>query len=126
MQHLVQILAPLVNRPSRWVMAAAFGLAVMAGAGRADETRLLRVNAFPNAKALPFHAGIAQGMFEKRGLKIELHLTDNSRNQRDGLASAKFDIAPAALARCPFELVRASVRANHVTPTMYSPTTEAR
>ena len=31
---------------------------------------LVRVNAFPNAKALPLHAGLAKGIFEKHGLKV--------------------------------------------------------
>jgi ABC-type nitrate/sulfonate/bicarbonate transport system substrate-binding protein len=67
------------------------------GAARADEPVALRVNTFPNAKALALHAGIAKGIFEKRGFKIELHLTDNSRNQRDGLAAGKFDVVHSAV-----------------------------
>jgi len=57
----------------------------------------LRVNTFPNAKALPLHAGIAKGIFEQRGFKIELHLTENSRSQRDGLAAGKFDVVHSAV-----------------------------
>ena len=64
--------------------------------GHADEPRL-RVNTFPNAKALALHAGIAKGIFEKRGFKIELHLTENSRSQREGLAAGKFDIVHSAV-----------------------------
>ena len=60
-----------------------------AAPGRAAEPTLLRVNAFPNAKALPLHAGIANGIFEQRGLKVELTLTRNSRSQRDGLPPAR-------------------------------------
>jgi ABC-type nitrate/sulfonate/bicarbonate transport system substrate-binding protein len=63
----------------------------------ADELTLLRLNAFPQAKSLPLHAGIAKGIFERRGFKIELHLTDNSRNQRDGLAAGKFDVVHSAV-----------------------------
>jgi ABC-type nitrate/sulfonate/bicarbonate transport system substrate-binding protein len=66
-------------------------------AGCADELTPLRVNAFPNAKALPLHAGIATGIFARRGLALELHLTENSRSQRDGLAAGQFDIAQSAL-----------------------------
>ncbi len=57
----------------------------------------LRVNTFPNAKALALHSGIANGIFERRGFKIDLHLTPNSRSQREGLASGKFDIAHSAV-----------------------------
>jgi ABC-type nitrate/sulfonate/bicarbonate transport system substrate-binding protein len=64
---------------------------------RAGEPTTLRVNTFPNAKALPLHAGIAKSIFEKRGFKIELFLTENSRSQRDGLAAGKFDIVHSAV-----------------------------
>ena len=57
----------------------------------------LRVNTFPNAKALALHSGIANGIFERRGFKIDLHLTPNSKSQREGLASGKFDIAHSAV-----------------------------
>src|SRR5690349_17739395 len=67
------------------VLACAFTLGAVT-AGRADEPTVLRVNAFPQAKTLPLHAGIAKGIFERRGFKIELQLTENSRSQRDGLA----------------------------------------
>jgi ABC-type nitrate/sulfonate/bicarbonate transport system substrate-binding protein len=66
-------------------------------AGAAAELIPLRVNTFPNAKALALHAGLAKGIFEKHGLKVELQLTDNSKNQREGLAAGRFDIAQAAL-----------------------------
>jgi ABC-type nitrate/sulfonate/bicarbonate transport system substrate-binding protein len=85
-------------------LAAAFRRVAFAGAlalgattAGADEPILLRVNAFPNAKALPLHAGIAEGIFTKRGLTIELHLTENSRSQRDGLAAGKFDVVHSAV-----------------------------
>jgi len=57
----------------------------------------VRVNAFPNAKALPLHAGIAKGIFARRGLKIDLTLTENSRSQREGLATGKSDIVHSAV-----------------------------
>jgi len=65
--------------------------------GRAQEPILLRVNTFPNAKALPLHAGIATGIFARRGFTIELHLTENSRSQREGLAAGKFDLVHSAV-----------------------------
>ena len=89
---------PQVSKRARalpWCIALA--LALVASPGRAQEPTLIRVNAFPNAKALPLHAGIAKGIFEKRGFKIELTLTPNSRSQRDGLASGKFDVVHSAV-----------------------------
>jgi len=65
--------------------------------GLADEPRLVRVNTFPNAKALPFHAGLANGIFAKHGIRLALEFTDNSKNQRDGLAAGRFDLAQSAL-----------------------------
>jgi ABC-type nitrate/sulfonate/bicarbonate transport system substrate-binding protein len=78
-------------------VALAFAVLLAAGAARAQEPVPLRVNTFPNAKALPLHAGLAKGIFEKRGFAIELHLTENSRSQRDGLAAGKFDVVHSAV-----------------------------
>jgi ABC-type nitrate/sulfonate/bicarbonate transport system substrate-binding protein len=78
-------------------VALAFAVVLAAGPARAQEPVPLRVNAFPNAKALPLHAGLANGIFEKRGFRIELHLTENSRSQRDGLAAGKFDVVHSAV-----------------------------
>src|SRR5262249_19548303 len=78
--------------------AALFAAVLLAAApGRAAELAQLRVNAFPNAKALPLHAGIAKGIFARHGLEVALQLTENSKSQREGLAAGKFDIAQAAL-----------------------------
>src|SRR5262245_46407477 len=77
-------------------LALAFGIA-FADPAWAQEPVPLRVNAFPNAKALPLHAGLATGIFEKRGFRLELHLTENSRSQRDGLAAGKFDVVHSAV-----------------------------
>ena len=79
---------------------ASLVLALLCGIGTAtaaDELRLVRVNTFPNAKALPFHAGIANGIFARHGIRLALEFTDNSKNQRDGLAAGRFDIAQSAL-----------------------------
>src|SRR5690348_7218497 len=57
----------------------------------------VRVNAFPNAKALPLHAGVAKGIFAKHGLDVRLSFTENSTKQREGLANGAFDIAHAAV-----------------------------
>src|SRR5262245_14580093 len=78
--------------------AARFAAATLPAApGHAAELAQLRVNAFPNAKALPLHAGIAKGIFARHGLEVALQLTENSKSQREGLAAGKFDIAQAAL-----------------------------
>lgn len=57
----------------------------------------LRVNAFPNAKALPLYAGVAKGIFAAHGLALQLSFTPNSTEQREGLASGTFEIAHAAV-----------------------------
>jgi ABC-type nitrate/sulfonate/bicarbonate transport system substrate-binding protein len=79
-----------------WLAALAAIMTTMTDAN-AQEPTALRVNTFPNAKALALHSGIANGVFEKRALKIDLHLTPNSRSQREGLAAGKFDIVHAAV-----------------------------
>jgi ABC-type nitrate/sulfonate/bicarbonate transport system substrate-binding protein len=76
------------------VLAAAL---VHAGAAAAADPVLLRINSFPNAKALPLQAGIGKGFFAKRGLTAELELTESSKAQRDGLAAGKFQIAQSAI-----------------------------
>jgi ABC-type nitrate/sulfonate/bicarbonate transport system substrate-binding protein len=85
------------NGPWLPCLALALGLVFVADPGCAAEPTPVRVNAFPNAKALPLHAGIAKGIFDKRGFKIELHLTENSRSQREGLAAGKFDVVHSAV-----------------------------
>jgi ABC-type nitrate/sulfonate/bicarbonate transport system substrate-binding protein len=77
-------------------LAAAAAAALWSFAAAAG-TDTVRVNTFPNAKALPFHAGIAQGIFAKRGIALELSFTENSAAQRDGLAAGRFDVVHAAV-----------------------------
>lgn len=74
------------------MLAALFALT---GPAAADD--VMRVNGFPNAKALPLHAGIAKGIFAKHGIKVELTLTENSRSQREGIGNGTYDIAHSAL-----------------------------
>jgi ABC-type nitrate/sulfonate/bicarbonate transport system substrate-binding protein len=57
----------------------------------------IRVNTFPNAKALPVYVGIAKGFFARYGLSVEVEHTESSQSQRDGLAAGRFQIAQAAL-----------------------------
>src|SRR5262249_10379877 len=90
---------------------AAVALALSLAAAPAPAEDLVRVNTFPNAKALPFHAGLAAGIFARHGIRLELAFTDNSKNQRDGLAAGTFDVAQSALdnAVAMFEVARKDV-----------------
>ncbi len=91
---------PFARLPrSRIAVALTAMMLLAASALRASTAELtrLRVNTFPSAKALPLQAGIARGIFARHGLEIELQLTDNSKNQRDGLAAGRFEIAHSAL-----------------------------
>jgi ABC-type nitrate/sulfonate/bicarbonate transport system substrate-binding protein len=72
-------------------------VAALLFAGRAEAADVIGVNAFPNAKALPLHAGIAKGIFEKRGIHVELELTEGATAQRQGFAAGKFQIAHSAI-----------------------------
>jgi ABC-type nitrate/sulfonate/bicarbonate transport system substrate-binding protein len=78
----------------RALFAAAAAAALCSAAVAADT---VRVNAFPNAKSLPLHAGVAQGIFAKRGIALELSFTENSAVQREGLAARRFDVVHAAV-----------------------------
>src|SRR5262245_66345805 len=84
---------------------------MLAGQANAADPLTLRINAFPNAKALPLHAGIANGIFERRGLKLDLELTEGSRVQREGLASGKTHVAHSAVdnALAMIEVAKADV-----------------
>jgi ABC-type nitrate/sulfonate/bicarbonate transport system substrate-binding protein len=70
-------------------------LALLPARSLAQETPL-RVNSFPISTALPLFAGVAQGIFQRHGLKVELQLTPNSQKQREGLAAGAFEIAHSA------------------------------
>ena len=75
-----------------WILA----LAMVASAAAADPASV-RVNSFPNAKALPLHAGVAKGIFARRELALQLSFTENSTKQREGLAAGEFDIVHSAV-----------------------------
>ena len=66
-------------------------------AGPALAADVVRVNTFPNAKALPFYAGVEKGLFAKHGLDVRVAFTENSEKQRAGLAAGTFDIAHSAV-----------------------------
>src|SRR5262245_20713303 len=89
----------MIRRSRRAVLQGSLSClaAAVSGSARAADPVTLRINAFPNAKALPLHAGIATGIFERRGFKIDLELTEGSRPQREGLASGKTHVAHSAV-----------------------------
>jgi ABC-type nitrate/sulfonate/bicarbonate transport system substrate-binding protein len=82
-------------RPAFSSLALVIGL--FAATAQAADPTVLQVNAFPNAKALPLHAGIAKGIFERRGLKLELELTEGATAQRQGFAAGKYQIVHSAI-----------------------------
>jgi ABC-type nitrate/sulfonate/bicarbonate transport system substrate-binding protein len=61
------------------------------------QTTPLKVKVFPGAQNLPIFAGQSQGYFERHGLRVEVLFTQNSQEQRDGLANGGFEIAHAAV-----------------------------
>ena len=77
--------------------AAGMLLALVAGTANANEQTVVRVNTFPTARSLPFFAGLAKGIFVKHGLKVEVVFTENSRQQREGLAAGRSDVVHSAL-----------------------------
>src|SRR6185503_6538660 len=79
------------------LLATAAALLICLSQPWAAEPEPLRVNAFPNAKALPLHAGVAKGVFARHGLALELSFTENSTRQREWLAAGTIDIALAAV-----------------------------
>src|SRR5262245_47344527 len=85
-----------MRKPARSLVTALAAFAVSAAVLAADPDTL-RVNNFPNAKALPLHAGVEKGIFAKHHLALELSFTENSTQQREGLAAGRFDIVHAAV-----------------------------
>ena len=89
----------MLTRRSSHVLQAAIMLVLgfAAGAAVAQEPVAIRVNVFPGAQNLSLFAGVAKGIFEKRGLKVDIQFTPNSDEQRKGLAEGSFEIAHAAV-----------------------------
>jgi ABC-type nitrate/sulfonate/bicarbonate transport system substrate-binding protein len=79
------------------LLAALAAALFQAGPAAAADPTPIKINSFPNAKALPLQVGILKGFFARRGLKAELELTESSKAQRDGLAAGKFQIAQSAI-----------------------------
>ena len=67
------------------------------GCASASAQQVIRVNTFPNAKALPFYAGVEKGIFARHGLDVRVAFTENSEKQRAGLADGTFEIAHSAV-----------------------------
>ena len=84
-------------RSLRHAALAACALCLITGAAGAAEPVTLRVKVFPGAANLAIFAGLANGNFAKRDLKVELQFTANSDEQREGLAAGAFEIAHAAV-----------------------------
>jgi NitT/TauT family transport system substrate-binding protein len=51
---------------------------------------------FPGTQTLPLYVAQAQGLFERRGLTIDLHPAPNSAEQRAGLAASRYQIVHGA------------------------------
>ena len=88
--------AGLAGRMGRLV-GPALGLALLAMPAQAAEPVAVHVDTFPNAKALPLQVGIAQGIFAKHGINLDLAFTRNSLDLRNGLADGKFQVVHAAV-----------------------------
>ena len=78
-------------------LAVALGLGLVAVPAGAQDAKPLRVKVFPGAQNLALYAGLAQGFFANRGLKVELLFTASSTELRNGLAKGDFEIAHAAV-----------------------------
>ena len=59
--------------------------------------RRVVLSTFPNAKALPLWAGVANGLFAEHGLDLVLHETGSSKEQRSCLAVGDVHIVQAAV-----------------------------
>lgn len=83
------------RRPASVILALGLSLGSVS-AGAAEPTPL-RVKVFIGAQNLPIYVGIAKGIFEKHGVKVDLTFTPNSNVMRKGLAAGEFDIAHSAV-----------------------------
>ena len=70
-------------------------LCFLAGAATAQDR--IRVKVFPGAQNLPLFAGVAKGIFARRGVAVELLFTVNSTELRDGLANGDIEVAHSAV-----------------------------
>jgi len=72
-------------------------MCIFSGLAAAQDPAKLRVKVFPGAQNLPLFAGLAKGIFAKRGIAVELLFTANSTELRDGLANGDIEIAHSAV-----------------------------
>lgn len=72
-------------------------LAAAALPGRSAEPIVLRLNTFPNARALPFYVARDRGFFARHGLAVELQFTEGSNAEREVLATGSADIVHSAV-----------------------------
>src|SRR5919197_218721 len=99
LEHPAACRAHLRGRPGGSPMfrsLVSLGLALFSPAALAQATPI-KVKVFPGAQNLPLFAGQSQGIFERYGLAVEILFTQNSQEQRDGLAKGDFQIAHAAV-----------------------------
>lgn len=73
-------------------IALAGVLLLLAGSVLAQDPARIRVKVFPGAQNLPLFAGVAKGMFAKRGIAVELLFTVNSTELRDGAPERFIDL----------------------------------
>ena len=79
------------------ILIAALATFTASGIALGADPDTLRVNNFPNAKALPLHAGVAKGIFARHRIALDLSFTENSTQLREGLATGRYDIVHAAV-----------------------------
>src|SRR3954454_24987876 len=80
-----------------FALLLAIGWLLPTAAPSAAQETVIGVGAFPNAKALPLHAGIAKGIFARWGLRLELELTEGATAQRQSFAAGKIQVVHSAL-----------------------------
>jgi len=104
--------------PTRRTFVLRAGTGIAAGALLARARRAtaaaqtaLKVVTFPGLTNLPIFAAEKNGLFAKRGLAVDVIFTPNSKSQREGLASGKFQIIHTAAdnAVAMVELAKADV-----------------
>ena len=76
---------------------ATAALVLASGSAMAADDTLVRLNTFPNARSLPFFAGVDKGLFARHGIRLEIEFTENSDSQRQGLAAGKFEVVHSAV-----------------------------
>jgi ABC-type nitrate/sulfonate/bicarbonate transport system substrate-binding protein len=57
----------------------------------------LRVNVFPSPQNIPLYVAQNKGFFTKRDLRVEIQVTPNSQEQRNGLVEKRFEIAQSGV-----------------------------